>query len=48
MRHQASDAWRLAELESPAPSGTLPAIVASNPEASGPHQSVKAQQTPRT
>ncbi len=47
IRNQATDAWRLAELDSPAPSGTSPAMTASKPDSSGPAHSVIAQQTPR-
>ena len=35
IRKKATAACRLAELESPAPRGTLPAIAASNPEVKG-------------
>ena len=47
-RNRASAAWRLAELERPAPSGTSPAIAASTPETNAPRASRIAHDTPRT
>ena len=47
-RNRAKAAWRLAELDSPAPIGTSPARAASKPEVSGPWASRRAQVTPRT
>ena len=41
-------ASKLAELDSPAPSGTSPAIAASKTEPSGPYRPAIARTTPRT
>ena len=46
-RNIANAAWRLAELDSPAPSGTSPASAARTPR-SGPSDSPLAHVTPRT